>query len=246
LNLTNPKFQDPRVRQALALGIDRPALVDLLLDGYGAFVPTAAWPFVLDNFPGEAELGNWWRHDPAEATKLLSAAGAEGLEFAVIQSPQYGPAALREDEILAEMWADIGVTLNIQNIDYTEFNTQWVGISYPEAADGWATAAPSADGFYKDQVYSTSKNNRWYINDPEIDAWADEQSMELDPAARREIQRKIWDKLQDQQYRIETTQAFVITAYSPQMRGARFNGAYISYHYFYKFGQNYPTIWLAP
>ena len=245
-NLTLEKWQDERVRRALALGMDRELLVDVLHDGAGAVVPGPAWPFVFDEQPSAAngDYGNWWRFDQNEARQLLAAAGAEGLEFDLIQTPAYGATAAREDEILQDLWAQIGVTMRINEIDSNEFNSQWLGVSYPDAADGWGTAAPTIDGFYLDQLHSQSTSNRWHIDDPQIDAWAEQQSSELDPDARRAILRQIWDRELDQQWRIMTTAGFGWTGYPPWLRGTRWNFPYVGYHWFYRWGQNYPEIWL--
>jgi peptide/nickel transport system substrate-binding protein len=245
-NLTLDKWKDDRVRQALALGMDRELMVDLLHDGAAKIVPAMAWPFVFDETPTaeNGDFGRWWRFDQDEATKLLAAAGAEGFEFDVIQTPAYGATAVKEDEILQDLWGQIGVQMNINNIDYTEFNSQWLGVNYPDAADGWGTAPPSIDGFYFDQLHSESTFNRWFIDDPQIDEWAEAQSSELDPEARKEILRKIWDREVDHQWRLMTTTAFGWTGYQPWLRGTRWNFPYIGYHWFYRWGQNYPEIWL--
>ena len=246
-NLTLDKWRDDRVRQALALGIDRQLLVDVLHDGAGAVVPGPAWPFAFDEQPSaeRGDYGNWWRFDQGEARQLLAAAGAEGLEFDVIQAREYGATALKEDEILEDLWGQIGVRMRIDRVGFNAFNAQWLEVSYPDAADGWATAPPSIDGFYYDQLHSQSPFNRWYIDDPQIDEWAEQQSSELDPDARKAILRRIWDRELDHQWRIMTSLPFGWTGYQPWLRGTRWNFPHVGYHWFYRWGQNYPEIWLA-
>ena len=88
LNLTLPKFQDDRVRQALSLGMDRELMIVLLGEGAGRSLPVIPWDFIFDKEPTAESglLGEWWTHDPTKAKQLLSAAGAENL---VINSTYY-------------------------------------------------------------------------------------------------------------------------------------------------------------
>ena len=241
-NLTDPRFADARVRQALHLGFDRDTTVQIVYDGIGTVLPTAAWPFVFDKTPSGDELGPWYRYDPDEAMKLLQAAGQENLEFDLLTSDRY--LGLGDNQLMQEGYAALGVKVNFKVEDYNAFNALWVPGEYSEAADGWATSSPSADGFYHAQVHSQSPNNRWYINDPEIDAWAESQQVDLDPDSRRETQRKIWDKVLDEAYRLETVQTFSLSAYPPWLRFVRFSGPYISYHWFYRWGDSFPDTWL--
>ncbi len=70
-NTKNEKLADARVRRALTMGIDRQAIVDQLVVGYGTVadhgVPPMLWQF-------DASLPQL-AHDPDEAAQLLDAAG---------------------------------------------------------------------------------------------------------------------------------------------------------------------------
>ena len=246
MNLTDPRFSDPRVRQALHLGFNRDLAIQIIYDGVGTCLPTAAWPFVYDETPSYENgiLAPWFTYNPDEAQSLLQAAGQENLEFTVLTTDRY--LSTGDAELMQEQFGELGVTVNFNSVDYTEFNSQWVPGEYPEVADGWATPSSTgaADGFYWEQVHSQSPDNRWYINDPEIDAWADAQRIDLDPDSRSDTQRKIFDKLVAEAYRLETIHTFSLTSYPPWLRFVRFNGPYISYHYFYRFGDSFTDVWL--
>ena len=70
-NNENPLFQDPEVRRALTLGIDRQTIVDTLLGPYGRVadspVLTMVWAHDKSLKP--------WPYDPAEARRILAAKG---------------------------------------------------------------------------------------------------------------------------------------------------------------------------
>ena len=70
-------FSDVRVRQAIALAIDRKGLIDSVLEGEGALNgPLRAflrdWALPIDKL---GEGAKYYQHNPAEARRLLAAAG---------------------------------------------------------------------------------------------------------------------------------------------------------------------------
>ena len=71
LNLGDPLLQHLEVRQAIGFAIDREAIVKYLRRGFAStavgIVPPMSWAFERDVFD--------FRHDPAEAKRLLDAAG---------------------------------------------------------------------------------------------------------------------------------------------------------------------------
>ena len=90
-----------------------------------------------------------------------------------------------------------------------------------EAADGYAPAGFTADAHFRDSVATGGPLNRWGISDPRIDDWAERQSREQDPEARRELLRRIWDRLLDRAYRIEKVGALRFEVYQPWLRNLR-------------------------
>ena len=243
--LKNPKFSDVRVRRALGLALRREQLLDILYDGFGLFVPVTAWPFVLDAIPDSKEFGAYWHYDADEAKKLLSAAGAEDLEFPLLASDRLlRGIGTREMEILQQQWAEIGVKMELQVVDYSEYNRQWFGNNFEEVASGTATVAPTADGFFFDQVHPSAVTNRWGIDDAEVTDWAERQKVELDPDARRELHVRIFDKVLDQVYRIERTAPFPNNTQQNWVRNFRFSYPFISHHWVYEWGDQFHTGWL--
>ena len=72
MNMTSSVMQDPAVRQAIAMGIDKQGFVTALLDGHG--VPgTGAFPDGFSSFGGEHVTTEGY--DPEGARQVLEAAG---------------------------------------------------------------------------------------------------------------------------------------------------------------------------
>jgi peptide/nickel transport system substrate-binding protein len=245
-NLDNPKWQDVRVRRAVSLTMDRNEIIQLVYQGFGAQVATMPWIFLFDQQPTleSGLLGNWWKTDVTQAKQLLDAAGAPNLSFQMIYY-NYGDATnSRPNQVLVDQMRRAGINLQAQTADYTEFNSQWVGVKIQDAADGWCTLGFDADTFFYQHVRSDSTGNRWRIKDAELDQWADQERSELDPEARKAILRKMWDKILDQVYRVEKPVSIATIAYQPWLRGVRYVGALGTNSYFYDIGAQAKNMWL--
>ena len=203
MNLTLPKYADERVRRAISLAFDRELMVDLVYDGIAKIFHVIPWTYLYDEEPTleSGGLGNWIRHDPAEARKLLAAAGAEGLTMNNMYYP-YSGLQDQTAEIAQANLKDAGITMTGGAVDYTEFNSAWVPAKLPDVSTvAWSTSGFDADNWFYGQIHSESPGNRWRVNDPQLDEWAEQQQLELDPDARREIWQKIYDRDLDQMYR---------------------------------------------
>ncbi|WMT86792.1 ABC transporter substrate-binding protein [Pelagibacterium sp. 26DY04] len=120
-NFEDEKFQDQRVRQALAQAIDMENLVEVVYSGMGhvtgAVVPPALWGHAEDIAP--------WDYDPEAARALLEEAGfADGFTtqlWAVPVARPYMPNGRRAAEIIQADWAEIGVQAEIVTYEWAEY-----------------------------------------------------------------------------------------------------------------------------
>jgi peptide/nickel transport system substrate-binding protein len=246
-NLANPKYQDERIRQAVSLAIDRQAMIQIVFEGLGRVASTPPWIYVFDEEPSveRGDLGPWVRYDVAEAKRLLEAAGASDLTMDNIYY-QYSEAAGRWTELLVDQFRTAGITMTGGKADYTEFNSQWVGRKLPDVSSyGWATSGFDADNWFYNQVHSKSLGNRWNMNDPQLDQWAEQQQVELDPEARREIWRKMWDLELQLAYRPPMVGGQGFQVYQPWLRGIRWSGsAPMDNSSYYSWGSQVQHGWL--
>ena len=184
------------------------------------------------------------RYDPDESKKLLEAAGAADLTFDSIYY-NYSVAYDRWTEILIDLFADVGIDMSSQRVDYTQFNSTWVPAQLEEATTtGWLTVGFDADNYFYNSVHSQSPGNRWRLNDPQVDQWAEEQQVELDPDARREKLRTMWDYFNDQAFYPPLASQNAIYVYQPWVRGVRFGGVYGTNSYYYDWGHQIDRAWL--
>ncbi|MCY3560475.1 MAG: ABC transporter substrate-binding protein, partial [bacterium] len=246
MNLQNPKYMDGRVRQAISLAIDRDLLMTILYQGLGQVMHAIPWLFVWDEQPTVENglLGPWTRYDPAEAKKLLSAAGAEGLEMVNIFFP-YSSAYEQTPDILTDMFRDVGITMTGGAADYTEFNSQWVGRMLEDVSTaGWGTIGFDAENYFYNSMHSTAPGNRWRFNDPKLDELTEAQQVELDPEARKLIFQEIWNYELEKAYRPVIGGGGGFFVYQPWLRGIRFGGALSTTNIYQDWGDIIPFGWI--
>ena len=123
INNKKKPLDDVRVRQALAFAIDRKALIDGAVNGFGAPIGSHLAP----SDPGYVDLTGEYPHDTEKAKALLKAAGVPtplkvGL---ILPPPSY---ARRGGEIAAAELADVGIQAKIENVEWA----QWLSGVYKD------------------------------------------------------------------------------------------------------------------
>ena len=115
-NNKKPPFDDIRVRQALAHAIDRQAIIDGAMFGYGTPIGTHFAP----HNPAYVDLTGTSNYDPKKAAELLAEAGfADGFETTLhLPPPAY---ARRGGEIIAAQLAEVGIKAEIINVEWAQW-----------------------------------------------------------------------------------------------------------------------------
>ncbi len=111
-----PPFDNPLVREAMAHAIDRQAIIDGAMFGYGTPIGTHFAP----HHPAYVDLTAQSAHDPDKARALLAEAGlADGFETTLhLPPPSY---ARRGGEIIAAQLAAVGITAKIINVEWAQW-----------------------------------------------------------------------------------------------------------------------------
>ena len=119
INNGRAPFDDLKVRQALAHAIDRKAIVDGAMFGYGTPIGSHFAP----HHPAYLDLTGRYGHDPEKAKALLAEAGqAEGLKLSLkLPPPSY---ARRGGEIIAAQLAEVGIEAELIPVEWAQWLEQ--------------------------------------------------------------------------------------------------------------------------
>ena len=133
-NVTRPPLNDVRVRQALALAIDRPKFIRESTGGYHSPASGLVPPF------GGYQASRAVRHDPKKAREFLAAAGyADGAGFPRLKLLTKDHASsLRMARSYQAMWeTTLGIKVEIEQKEWTEYLTAMNTLQYDLADTGW-------------------------------------------------------------------------------------------------------------
>lgn len=119
INNKRAPFDNLKVRQAIAYAIDRQAIIDGAMFGMGTPIGSHFAP----HHPAYVDLTGMFPHDPAKARALLAEAGfADGIKATIkLPPPSY---ARRGGEIVAAQLREVGIDLEIQNVEWAQWLEQ--------------------------------------------------------------------------------------------------------------------------
>jgi len=118
INNTRAPLDDVRVRRAIAHGIDRKAIIDGAMFGFGTPIGSHFAP----HHPAYVDLTGTYPHDPAKARALLAEAGVTDLAVTLkLPPPAY---ARRSGEIVAAQLKEVGITVEIVPVEWAQWLEQ--------------------------------------------------------------------------------------------------------------------------
>ena len=151
MNNTYPPFDNERVRQAIAMGIDRQRIID-------NFYPpgsSLATQFMPPSIPGYSEGQTWYEYNPAEAKKILEEEGVVGPDKTfkttiayrdVVRGYLPNPGIVAQD-IQAQL-ADLGIEAEINVMESGAFlDANTAGELDGLFLLGWGADYPDATNF---------------------------------------------------------------------------------------------------
>lgn len=202
INNAKKPLDDPRVRRAIHLAINRPNLFTafqtqepLNLTRYMSHAsPYALSPEDVGKLPGYRTDKS---ADIAEAKKLLSDAGhPNGIQGIELLAASVGPHA----EILAPAYQDmlrtnIGVEVTIRTTERALLSEELKKGNFDLCLDtiGWPTLDPITGWV---SAFKTGGSQNWVkYSSPELDTLIDQLAVELDEGKRKELYRKAEDIL---------------------------------------------------
>ncbi|MCB0171408.1 MAG: LysM peptidoglycan-binding domain-containing protein [Anaerolineae bacterium] len=213
INLTREPFTDVRVRQAIALALDRE---EIAAAGYFGLAETIEGP----TGPGSPWYFDYapYGQDVERAKELLAEAGyPDGFEMELLPTVQYGET-VRAAQVIQQQLAAIGITASINAPEWSQWLELEGNFNYDAYICNW-NGLIDADQYYYLQHKSDQVFNFTGYDNPEFDELVTEARSTSDFDERYQIYQDLNQILVDDAPYIYMYNKLEIRAYSPQVKG---------------------------
>lgn len=187
LNMRLPLFQDKRVRQALALSIDRKELCEKYLQGINA--PTDVLvPSFMHGYKGVQGLG----FDPEKARQLLKEAGFDETHPFPVTTISYNTRDLHKlvAQVVQQMWKkNLGIDVKLRNEEWKSFIKTTQSGNFDIARKSWSADYTDPITFL-DLFISESDQNEGAWKNPAFDDLIRLSGLETSDKARKKLLRQ--------------------------------------------------------
>ena len=226
MNHTAPPFDDPELRRAVALSLDRAAFIDILTDGQGKIgasmlpPPEGLWglpPERLASLPG---YGPDVVANRAQARAIMARLGYGPerrlkLKIATRNAPVFrDPAVVLADQ-LKEIYIDA-------ELDLVETANWYPKLARKDYAIGYNLTERGVDDpdqqFFENYACGSDRNYTGYCN-PEIDRAFVRQSVEADQRKRKKLVWDIETRLEEDGARLTIYYSRGATCWKPRVKG---------------------------
>lgn len=193
---------DVRVRQAMNYAVDREAILEEVLDGYGEL--NASTPFSSDSAGYTEDLDSTYPYDPEKAKELLADAGyADGFKLDVLNNPKWDRLAQAFAGYLREVGIDVTLKDHLTDFPEEVMSGKWpaavtlqsvTGLPYTDVSSSMTPTAsfnplrnvdPTVDSLLAEAVTATGDEQEQIYSD--LAAHAAEQAWFVVPALTSQL-----------------------------------------------------------
>ena len=161
----------------------------------------------------------YYRHDPAEAKRLLAAAGHPNGFSASVCFSTYGSTSLVDTmQLLLKDLKAVGIDAKLDQKEYGAYQATCRVGKFDSMVYGPLTPFVEPDSFLFGQYYTGEPRNRSHVNDPVLDDLLVRQRRASDPKARREVINQIERHLAKQQYYVQSPSGTYIAVWDPALK----------------------------
>jgi peptide/nickel transport system substrate-binding protein len=212
LNEARKPWNDVRVRQAIAYGIDRDAIVAATSYGTAAknqlAIPKGDFAYT--------DYGKY-HYDIEQSKRLLHEANASPQNLDMLVTTEY-PETVTAAQIIADNLAPLGIKVNIRTVDFATWLDEQNSGHFDILMMGWLGNIDPDDFYYAQHHTGGSSNAQKYSN-PEVDQLLDAGRVETSQDTRADIYRRAATIIGDDCSYIYLYNPSVIQAWSKNMSG---------------------------
>lgn len=218
-NLSDPVLSDQRVRDAIAMAIDRQQVADGVYtngDGAASFLPVPLTSWGYD----EALLEYVPEYDIEGAKALLAEAGyADGLDL--VLTCDTTDAKVRAATIIQAMLSQIGINVKIDSLSSTEVTDRYLNNTVQLFIGGQSGSADP--GTFVGNFLSTDKlhtnYNAFCYSDPETDKIINEAAAETDHERRVELYHQLIQEALETNIGVFYATSYLSWGLNPRVQG---------------------------
>ena len=186
-NVTQPPFDDPNVRRAFAMAINREQIVRVVLKD----MLDVANSFMMPGLPGYNEAASVPEFDPEGARAALAASkykDAAGLGDVTLTEIGGGANAGIATQAIIEMWrTNLGVDVSIAQAEAASFFDDLDRGRLQMFDIGWIMDYPDPEDIIDLLFHSTSRQNNTHYSNEAFDALVEQARTEGDPTTRLQL-----------------------------------------------------------
>jgi len=230
--MRNPVYQDERVRRAMSLAFDRDEFDLARYNGdnanpEGAYSQSPLpWPFLFDTYPTGAANGPWYRFNPAEASKMMQAAGYTAANPLVAECVSwYNRTEFAQLAIPAINQNLPEVNITFREVDNPTHVTLMSDRNFDEMIGFlWGPPGYSMDQWLYPFYYSAGSLNYGSIEDPALDSLLVAQRAETNVDAQKELWLQISEHVHDTVYQMWWPVGFSRASWHNYVLNFRYHG----------------------
>lgn len=183
-NTGSPPLNDPKLRRAMNMSIDRQLLSETLWSGRAPVARSHQYPEYGEYYIADRPYP---KYDPAEANRLIAESSYDGEEIVFESHPTYYTYGAQAAEAIVEMWKEVGINAKLkltEKIEGTQVRNWSNTGRFPDPAGGlWLLWG----------AHSGRQQTTWLDAGDEFNALGEELTSSLDDRRRKEINRRMLD-----------------------------------------------------
>ncbi|MEU9381730.1 ABC transporter substrate-binding protein [Streptomyces sp. NPDC048279] len=190
MNMSVKPFDDPRVRQAFKLAVDREAMVKTVFYGNaqtGNDLPSIGFPDYAQGLPQRA-------HDPERARALLKEAGADGMKVTLTTGPET-PGMVEMATLFVEDLKKVGVRASVRELPAGQLYADFPAYAALPLAGSYQMPIPALSAYQMSMAGGSPSAFGW--KDSATDALVAKARAESDRAEATKLgthaQRSRWE-----------------------------------------------------
>lgn len=221
LNNTIPPMDDPEVRRAFSLAVDKENLNELINEGLDLvahnILPPAMPGYSAERASELAVRG----YDPEAAQEALAASGyADGLPPITLNASGFATADRQDINALVANWQEVlGSEVVVEYLDPQDFVRAARENPGHMVIGGWCADYPDPENFLDILFHSDSEFNYSSYTNPDVDALLEEARSELDPERRLALYQQIESMLLEDVAAIPLDHGVSDVLVNPRVRG---------------------------